>query len=82
MTAIDQIRASKAITISCVEASKVLRCKPMSLHLAAKESPQSLGFPVIMIGNHLKIPRLPFLRHLGFEEGGNADGAAALESDV
>ena len=53
-------------TISAAEAAKVLSCAPYLLNLQAKEG--KLPFPAFFVGNRLKIPRLQFLRYLGYLE--------------
>lgn len=67
MTAIDEIKQMDTATITAEIASKVLRCNPNSIRQTAKLRPELLGFPVIRIGNETKIPRIPFLRYLGYE---------------
>jgi hypothetical protein len=46
------------------EAASMLGCNPHSLRLAARNKPELLGFPVIVIGNRVKIPKGPFLKAL------------------
>lgn len=43
------------------EAAHVLGCDPQSIRVAARQRPELLGFPVIIVGNRVKIPRIPFL---------------------
>lgn len=45
--------------------SFVLGSDPQTIRLCARQRPELLGFPVILIGNRVKIPRIPFLRHMG-----------------
>ena len=47
-------------TISCSTAAVVIGCNPQLLRIQARQCRQALGFPVIVIGNHVKIPRRPF----------------------
>ncbi len=51
--------------------AKVLNCDPHWIRLAARQRPEWLGFPVIVIGSRTKIPREAFIR---FMEG-RAPGA-------
>nr|DAQ29863.1 MAG TPA: excisionase [Caudoviricetes sp.] len=44
------------------EASEVIGCNPHWIRLAAREKPELLGFPVIVIGNRTRIPRRAFVR--------------------
>ena len=56
---------SPKVCISPSEAAKVLQCAPYALNIKAKEN--ALPFPAFFVGNRLRIPRMPFLRFLGYE---------------
>lgn len=43
----------------------VLGADPQTIRIAARQRPEWLGFPVILVGNRVKIPRIPFLRYMG-----------------
>lgn len=43
----------------------VLRSDPQTIRVCAKQRPELLGFPVILMGRRVKIPRIPFLRYMG-----------------
>lgn len=45
--------------------SGVLNANPHTIRTTARQRPELLGFPVILAGNRVKIPRIPFLRHMG-----------------
>ena len=45
----------------------VLQCDPHWVRQAARERPELLGFPVVVMRNRVKIPRIPFLRFMGVE---------------
>lgn len=62
---IDDIRSSETVTITPEQASGFLGCNPQSIRVAARQKPELLGFPVIVMGTETKIPRVPFLRFLG-----------------
>ena len=51
------------------QAAKALGCTAFYIGKMAKDEDQraNLGFPVILIGTRTKIPRLPFLKALGWE---------------
>ena len=42
----------------------ILECDPHDIRVAARQKPELLGFPVILIGNRVKIPRLAFLEFM------------------
>lgn len=82
MTAIEQIISNPKTTITVELASKALRCSAHSIRVAARERPDLLGFPVIVMGPKTKIPRIPFLRFLGYEVKEAANGKPQVESDL
>lgn len=43
----------------------VLKCDPHWIRIAARERPEWIGFPIIIMGNRTKIPRIPFLKFMG-----------------
>lgn len=51
------------------EAADVIGCdrNNISLMAATQEGREALGFRVIRIGTETKIPRIPFLRFMGWE---------------
>ena len=50
--------------ITPAEAAQVVGCDPNWIRLAAREHPEWLGFPVIIIRNRTKIPRVAFIRYM------------------
>lgn len=46
------------------EVAQVLGCDPYTINVYAKQCPERLGFPTLMIGNRVKIPREGFLRFM------------------
>lgn len=46
------------------EAAKVLGCSSQYIRIAARENRQLLGFPVVLIGRRVKIPRVAFINFL------------------
>lgn len=47
------------------EVSGVLNTNPHTLRVTARQRPELLGFPVVVAGNRVKVPRIPFLRYMG-----------------
>lgn len=45
--------------------SGVLNANPQTIRVTARQRPELLGFPVILTGNRVKVPRIPFLRSMG-----------------
>lgn len=46
------------------DVAKVLRVNPESIRLQARECPERLGFPVVIVGNKVIIPKAGFLAHM------------------
>lgn len=67
MTDLEKIKASEKIFLTPAEVAPVLGCDPQTIRHAAREQPELLGFPCMVIGTRTKIPRIPFLRFLGIE---------------
>lgn len=42
----------------------LLRCDQYSINLQAQKDPSALGFPVIVMGRKVRIPRLAFVRFM------------------
>lgn len=47
------------------EISTVLGANPQTLRDTARQRPELLGFPAILMGQRVKFPRIPFLRYMG-----------------
>jgi len=50
------------------EAGDVLQADPQAIRVAARQRPELLGFPVIVYGSRVKIPRKAFLQFMGETE--------------
>ena len=51
--------------------ARVLGASPSTIHGKAAERPELLGFPMIMVGRRVKIPKRAFIK---FFQGGQDDG--------
>ena len=47
------------------QVAPILGVNPHSIRIQAAENPEALGFPVIVIGSRVKIPKRPFLAFMG-----------------
>lgn len=63
MTLKDVANMDKAY-LTPAEAAEILECDPHAIRVAAKKAPEQLRFPTILIGNRVKIPRLPFVEFM------------------
>lgn len=66
-----EIKGSDKTMLLASDVAPVLGCDPHSIRIQAREYPEQLGFPVVVIGNRTLIPRKTFLVYLG--EGGCAE---------
>ena len=66
---ISDLKNSAADFISAEDAAEVIGCNPQSLRSQAQADPKKLGFPVVVIGARVRIPRLGFI---AFVTGGLA----------
>ena len=67
---LDEIKSSSKEVLTCKDVADVLACNPATLHMQAVEQPERLGFPVIVMGSRVKIPRLAFIN---FMNGGQRE---------
>lgn len=47
--------------------ARVIGCNPQVIRIQARECPQALGFPTMIVGKRVKIPKLPFLQFMGYQ---------------
>ena len=55
------IEAIDCEILTCQQVAGVLQANPATIHQQAMERPELLGFPVVICGNRVKIPKRPFL---------------------
>ena len=53
------------------EVAPILGCDPQDIRVAARQSPELLGFSVAVVGHRVKIPRAAFLRWLEGKDHGD-----------
>ena len=49
--------------LTVTQVAKVLHADPMTIRLQARQRPDLLGFPVIVMGSRVKIPKAGFLNY-------------------
>lgn len=54
----------KKETLSVVDVCTCLEGDPLAFRIQARTDPAVLGFPVIIIGNRIKIPKQAFLKFM------------------
>ena len=61
---LEEIKSMSSETITPSVASRVLGCDPQWIRIVAREHPHQLGFPVVVLGSRVKIPRVGFIRFM------------------
>ena len=61
---VEQIEQSPKEMLTCSDVAEILCAQPYTIHLTAEQRPELLGFPVIIMGRRVKIPRRPFLKFI------------------
>ena len=59
---LSDIEALDAEVLTCEQVAGVLQHNPQSIRVTARQRPELLPFPVIVIGTRVSIPRRAFLR--------------------
>nr|DAJ19908.1 MAG TPA: excisionase [Siphoviridae sp. ctedi74] len=63
---LEELKLSEKETISAAVAGKVLGVDPQLIRVQARQNKDALGFPVILLGRNVRIPRRSFI---AFVEG-------------
>jgi hypothetical protein len=61
---ISDLERMACLTITPAIAASVLNQDPHSIRLQAHCDPKMLGYPVIVTGRRVKIPRIPFIQFI------------------
>lgn len=59
-----EIRSMEKDWLTPAEVGEVLGCDPQGIRVSAWQDRERLGFPVIIIGHRVKIPREGFIRFM------------------
>lgn len=60
---LDEIEALPKDVLIPADVAKYLKCDPYWINCMAKKDPRGLGFPIIMIGSRVKIPKAGFVHY-------------------
>ena len=61
---LNDIEALKNDFLTPAQAAPALGCDPNTIRIAARRAPEKLGFPVVVMGRRVKIPKEAFLRFM------------------
>lgn len=62
MRTLEEIEACPKTVLVPTDVAGYLGCEPYSINVAAKTAPELLGFPVIVMGSRVRIPKAGFVR--------------------
>lgn len=68
MTATEALRRAQTtdkVMLTPSDVAPILGCEPYAINIQAHEDPSKLGFPVIITGRRIRIPKGPFLAYIG-----------------
>lgn len=65
---LQEIKNTEKTMLLPAEVAPILGCDAHRIRVQARQYPELLGFPVVVIGNRTLIPRKPFLAYIGEEE--------------
>jgi len=63
---LDEVLASNQVYLKPADIALILRCDPQCIRIQAQRNPEKLGFPAVVIGSRVRIPRIPFLIYMGY----------------
>ena len=69
MSTLKEIEASSKEWLTVAEVAEFLNSDPQAIRTQAHKDRAALGFPIIMIGNHIKIPRAGFINFFKGAQG-------------
>lgn len=68
---LDEIKSSVKVMLTPADVAEALGVDAHGIRIMAHEQPERLGFPVTVVGRGgrgVRIPRVPFLRFMGYEQ--------------
>ncbi len=74
MTTLDEIKKSPKEMLTVTDVERVLGLSGETIRAAAREHPETLGFPVMLFGKNNKQIRFPKRAFIRFMEGGSGNG--------
>lgn len=64
---LEEIAISTKEVLTPAEVAPLLHTTDQSIRVCARQRPDLLGFPTIIMGSRVRIPRLPFLAYMGYK---------------
>lgn len=60
---LEELREWPEEFVNAKEIASIIGCDPYALTIAARETPEKLGFPAMVIGKRTRFPRRAFIRY-------------------
>ena len=64
MTTLEEIEAIPKQLLTSCDVADYIGCDPNMLRWQAHNEPEKLGFPVVVIGSRVKIPKAAFIKFM------------------
>jgi hypothetical protein len=61
---LEEIKALDTEVLTCAQVAPLLQADPNTIRGQAQDRPEMLGFPVIVAGRRVKIPRAAFIKFM------------------
>lgn len=62
--ALRNVQTTDKVMLTPSDIAPILGCEPYAINLQAHEDASKLGFPVIITGRRIRIPKQPFLQYI------------------
>jgi len=69
MGTLKELEENEKEWLTVAEVARFLDSDPQAIRIQAHKDRAALGFPIIMIGNHIKIPRAGFINFFKGAQG-------------
>ena len=61
---LEEIRDYPKEVLTPAQIAPILGCSPYTINVSAKQRPDGLGFPTIIMGTRVRIPKQPFIAYM------------------
>jgi hypothetical protein len=73
----ERLQALDKPLLTCLDVARIMECDQYDLHMQAEVNAAALGFPVIIMGRRVKIPKAAFLDYIARNVLGDGCNSAA-----
>ena len=61
---LEELEALPVSVLTCAQIAPILQANAYTIHETAIQRPDLLGFPVVVMGRRVKIPKAAFIRYM------------------